>query len=156
MTRTRRFLVGAVAALVIFATAAAAMAQTCTLTLKRRETKSARGYADSTDYMLWSVRPQYFSVQINAQGKVKSRPVISGDKSQEEHERIAIAAHGVRADVADPGQVIGEEATHGTGERMGRGTHRSPAASEMASRKSRQCPANRTLAASAMGSTRAR
>jgi hypothetical protein len=84
MTRTRRFLVGAVAALVIFATAAAAMAQTCTLTLKRRETKSARGYADSTDYMLWSVRPQYFSVQINAQGKVKSRPVISGDKSQEE------------------------------------------------------------------------
>ena len=84
MTRTRRCLVGAVAALVIFATAAAATAQTCTLTLKRRETKSARGYVDFTDYMLWSVRPQYFSAQINAEGKVKSRPVISGDKSQED------------------------------------------------------------------------
>ena len=84
MTRTRQCLVGAVAALVIFATAAAATAQTCTLTLKRRKTKSARGYVDATDYMLWSVRPQYFSQQITAEGKVKSRPVISGDKSQEE------------------------------------------------------------------------
>jgi hypothetical protein len=81
MTRTRRYLVGAIAAAaVIFATAPAATAQTCTLTLKRRETKSAR--FDQTDYMYWSVQPQSFYVQLNAEGKGQPRPVISGDKSQ--------------------------------------------------------------------------
>jgi hypothetical protein len=34
-----------------------------------------------------------------------------GDKSQKEHERVAVAADGVRTHAADPGQVIGEEAT---------------------------------------------
>ena len=47
-----------------------------------------------------------------------------GNKSQKEHERIAVAEHGVRTHAADSRQVIGEEATQGTGERIGRGTHR--------------------------------
>ncbi len=83
MTGTRRYLVGAIlAAAVIFATAAAAMAQTCTLALKRRETKSASSYSDPTDYMYWAVHPQHFYVQMSAEGKGRPRPTISGDKSQ--------------------------------------------------------------------------
>ena len=49
------------------------MAETCTLTLKRRETKSA--VFDRASYMYWSVQPQYFFVQMTAQGKGQSRPV---------------------------------------------------------------------------------
>jgi hypothetical protein len=83
MTGTRRYLVGAIAAAaVIFATAATAMAQTCTLTLKRHETKSAHSYTGPTDYMYWAVRPQHFYVQMNADRNVRSQPAISGDKSQ--------------------------------------------------------------------------
>ena len=82
MTRTRRSLVGAIAAAgVLLATAVAAVAETCTLTLKRRETKSAA--FDRASYMYWSVRPQYFYVQMNADGE---RPVaaVPSDQSQAE------------------------------------------------------------------------
>jgi hypothetical protein len=85
MTRTRRCLVGAVAiAGVIFATAAAVMAQTCTLALKRRETKSAHSYAGPTDYIYWAVQPQHFYVQMNAGGNnvVSPRAISGGDQSQ--------------------------------------------------------------------------
>ncbi len=85
MTRIRRCFVGAVAAAaVVFATAAAARAQTCTLTLKRRETNSAHAYAGPTDYMYWSVQPQHFYVQMNADRKVVSPRVYGGDQSQAE------------------------------------------------------------------------
>jgi hypothetical protein len=62
-----------------------------------------------------------------------------GDESEKEHERVAVAAHGVRAHAADPGQVIGEEAAQCTGERSReRGAHRSPPSPETAARTSRQ------------------
>ena len=79
------------------------------------------------------------------------------DESQKEYERVPVAAHGVWAHAADPGQVIGEEATQSTGERIGKGgTHWSPPVPEPAERMSWQCRVNRRLAASAIGSTKAR
>ena len=82
MSGTRRCLVGAIAAGLIFATAVAAMAQSCTLTLKRREAKSAS--LDPVTYMYWSVRPQFFSQSMTTAvaGKGSTRPAMAGDKSQ--------------------------------------------------------------------------
>ena len=82
MIRIRRRLVGTIAAGILLATAVAAVAETCTLTLKRRETKSAR--FDSTSYMYWSVRPQYFYVQMSTAGDERSGPAVSRDPSQAE------------------------------------------------------------------------
>lgn len=83
MTGAQRYLVGAIAAAgVIFAGAAAAMAETYTLTLKRRETKSAD--FDQRSYLYWSVQPQSFYEQVTAEGKSRSRLAISGDESQAE------------------------------------------------------------------------
>jgi hypothetical protein len=81
MPGTRRCLVAIVAAGVILAAAAATMAETCTLVLKRRESNSIN-YADRTSYMYWSGQPQYFYLQMNEQGGDKSRPALSGDPSQ--------------------------------------------------------------------------
>ncbi len=80
MTRTRRTLVGAIAAGILLATAVAAMAETYTLALKRRETKPAA--FDAASYMLWSVRPQYIYVQMNAAGNGPLQ--LSGNESQAE------------------------------------------------------------------------
>ena len=82
MTRTRRSLVGTiVAAGVLFATAVAAVAETCTLKLKRRETKLP---LDPASYMFWSVRPQYFYVQMTADENGRWRPANPGNDSQAE------------------------------------------------------------------------
>jgi hypothetical protein len=89
MARTRRCLLGAVAAAaVIFATVATAMAQTCTLTLKRRESKSAHVYAGPTDYMYWAVRPQSFFVQMSADRNARLPPGMSADSQADAFKRI--------------------------------------------------------------------
>jgi hypothetical protein len=68
-----------VTAVVLFATAAAAVAETCTLKPKRRETKSAT--FDQTSYMYWTVQPQYFFVQMIADGNNQWREAGSGDRA---------------------------------------------------------------------------
>ncbi|MGO8745178.1 MAG: hypothetical protein ACLQNE_04235 [Thermoguttaceae bacterium] len=80
MRRTRGYLIALATAALLFATAAAAMAETCTLTHKRRETKSPA--FDRTSYMYWTVRPQYFFLQIDAQGKAGAQRVIAGNQPQ--------------------------------------------------------------------------
>jgi len=73
MTITRRSLVATIAtAAIMLATAVAAVAETCTLTLKRRETKPA--IFDQTSYAYWTVRPQYFYMQMTADENGRLRP----------------------------------------------------------------------------------
>ena len=80
MTRIRRSLVAAIAAGILLATAAVARAETFTLSLKRRETKSAR--FDPTSYMYWSARPQYFNMPMTAEGSGHWRPANAGNQPQ--------------------------------------------------------------------------
>ncbi|MGA2255929.1 MAG: hypothetical protein ABSG53_14885, partial [Thermoguttaceae bacterium] len=81
MSRTRQSLVGAiVTAVVLFATGATAVAETCTLTLKRRETKPS--VFDPTSYTYWSVRPQYVYMQMHADGNGSWQATNIGNPSQ--------------------------------------------------------------------------
>jgi len=57
---------------VLLATTVAAVAETCTLKPKRRETKSATTF-DQASYMLWTVQPQYHFVQMIADANGKWR-----------------------------------------------------------------------------------
>ena len=81
-----RGLAGAIAAGVLLATAVAAVAETCTLTLKRRETKSP--VFDRASYAYWSVRPQYFYVQMNATGNGPLRTMPNDQSQTEAFKRI--------------------------------------------------------------------
>ena len=79
MARTRRCLVGTiVTAGVLLATAVSAVAETYTLKLTRRETKSVS--SDQMSPMYWVVRPQYFYVQMTADANGRWRP--AGPESQ--------------------------------------------------------------------------
>ena len=81
MIIARRCLVGTIVTVgVVFATAVAAVAKTYTLTIKRRETKSAS--FDQASYMLWSVRPQYSYVQMHADENGQWRPANPQDTAQ--------------------------------------------------------------------------
>jgi hypothetical protein len=77
----RNAVVAIVFAGLIFATAAAALAETFTLKLKRRET-GPRNY-DAATYMLWQVQPQYFNMQMrtNREGKTESVNVRGNDQA---------------------------------------------------------------------------
>jgi hypothetical protein len=50
---------------VLLGSSVMAVAENCTLTLKRRETKA--NVFDATSYMKWTVQPQYFSMQMTAE-----------------------------------------------------------------------------------------
>ena len=76
--------------------------------------------------------------------------VVRREEPQEEHEGVAIAADRVRAHAADPRQVVGKELAQRAGEGAGRRFHRGPPEIR------RQCLSNRSLAASATGSSSAR
>ncbi|MGO9110250.1 MAG: hypothetical protein ACLP9L_13580 [Thermoguttaceae bacterium] len=77
MTRTRRSLGGAIAiAGILLSTAVAALAETCTLALKRRETKPAN--FDQATSMYWSVRPQYSYMQMIADENGRWQPANPG------------------------------------------------------------------------------
>ncbi len=79
MKRTRRCLVGTIVTAGVFlATAVASMAETYTLTLKRRETGSAA--SGPASFVFWSVQPQYFYVQMVADENGRWRP--AGPDSQ--------------------------------------------------------------------------
>ena len=81
MIRTRQSLVGAIVVIgALFSTAVSAVAETCTLTLKRRETAPA--VFNPTSYMYWTVRPQYIYMQMQAQGTGPWQPANTGGPSQ--------------------------------------------------------------------------
>ena len=73
MIRSRRCLVGTIVMGILLATAVGAVAETFTLTLKRREAKAVS--SDPTSYAYWTVRPQYLYVQMTADEKGRWRPV---------------------------------------------------------------------------------
>ena len=81
MIKTRQSLVGAIVIIgALFSTAVSAVAETCTLTLKRRETAPA--VFNPTSYMYWTVRPQYIYMQMQAQGTGPWQPANTGGPSQ--------------------------------------------------------------------------
>jgi hypothetical protein len=76
MTRTARTYCGLlVGVTVLLATTAAAVAETCTLKLKRRESKTAT--FDQKSYLYWTVQPQQFFVQMTADDNGKWQVVGS-------------------------------------------------------------------------------
>jgi len=64
---------------VLLAASMAAMAETCTLTLKRRETAPT---VFNPEYMFWMVRPQYVYMQLQAEADGSWRPANLGGPSQ--------------------------------------------------------------------------
>ena len=80
MTRTnRRPFFAIIGAGVLLATTVAAVAETCTLKPKRRETSQAT--FDQTTYMYWTVQPQYFFVQMIADGNGQWRVAGSAERA---------------------------------------------------------------------------
>jgi hypothetical protein len=81
MRRPGHRLFGAiVGACVLLVTTVAAVAETCTLKIKRRETKPA--IYDQTSYMYWTVQPQYFFMQMIADGDGKWRAAGQTDRAE--------------------------------------------------------------------------
>lgn len=80
-----------------------------------------------------------------------------GEETQEDGERVAVAEDCVGTHASDPGQVVGEEAAQRAAESVGtNGSHGIPSPPGRASKRCWECRANRSLAASAMGSRKAR
>jgi hypothetical protein len=80
MQRTKRSFVGmVVVAGLLLATTVAAVAETCTLTIKRRDAKS--GVNDRMSNIYWSARPQYFVVQMNPDANGEWRVANPGENS---------------------------------------------------------------------------
>ncbi len=81
MTRTTRSLVVTVAtAGLLFAIAVTALAETCTLKLKRRESQAY----DQASYMYWWVMPQYIYSQMTADANGRWQPANAGNDSPAE------------------------------------------------------------------------
>jgi len=86
MTGTGRRLFGTIVGVgVLLATTVAAVAETCTLKPKRRETKSVINQASS---MYWTVRPQYLFVQMVADPNGQWRVAGRGEASDDAFKRI--------------------------------------------------------------------
>ncbi len=91
-------------------------------------------------------------VQINDR-----TPAPRCEETQVQRQRVAVAPHGVRAGTADLGQVIREELAKRTSQGIGlRGLHRSLPPTGTRESRWLQCLANRSLAAWATGSRKAR